>query len=251
MNLLNPENVSDKKYVIDMMNRNSFSTITPEKSIRKFVKKIAKKKVVFSFVLSIVAISLPLTMITTGNVQFVAKADNLNYSDNPSVLGAQSVINSIPLQPLDKKNVVPSFEVGDKRALALKKYLDSKNSPLAIAATDIVAAADKYHIDYTLIPAISGVESGFCKVTTLDVSNPNKETHNCWGWGKRGNSFWEFASWAEGVNKVSKGIYEVYGSNPTPEEMQDIYCTSCIGLNDWKTTVRDYMNDIKSLTNSL
>src|SRR6185436_17585531 len=68
----------------------------------------------------------------------------------------------------------------DAREKVLKEYLASKNSPLDKNAKDFIEAADKYHLDWKLVPAISGVESSFGKAI------PN-DSYNGWGWGYSSN----------------------------------------------------------------
>ncbi|MEI7603546.1 MAG: hypothetical protein WCJ19_00830 [bacterium] len=250
MNLLSNNSSSDRnKYVIDMMRKNKLETITVANNKKNYFKFFTSKKNYFYVIFMILSLAMPVTLFTNGNLQFVVNADKLNVVAEPlsQTSNTEIAVDTIPLTPKERKNVVSSYVIGDKRALALKKFLDSQKSPLAEVSSEIVTNADKYGVDYTLLVSISGIESGFCRVTTMRMDNPDLESHNCWGWGKNGNRFWEFNSWAEGVQRVTRGISEVYGNNPTPEEMQDMYCHSCRGDDRWKSGVRDYMNDIKKI----
>jgi len=49
----------------------------------------------------------------------------------------------------------------DQRASALQSFLQTKHSPLAPYAQQFVNAADKYGLDYRILPAISGIETSF------------------------------------------------------------------------------------------
>ena len=49
----------------------------------------------------------------------------------------------------------------DYRVNLLRAYLESYKSPLADEADTFVIEADKYNIDYRLLPAMAGVESWF------------------------------------------------------------------------------------------
>ena len=88
----------------------------------------------------------------------------------------------------------------DERAVVLKKYLESKNSPLAIYSKDFVLYADKYELDYRLVPAITGVESSFGKRIPMN-------SYNAYGWA---NGKYKFENWEESIEIVSKTLKEKY-----------------------------------------
>lgn len=48
----------------------------------------------------------------------------------------------------------------DPRYLRLKQYLEERGSPAAQWAADFIAAADRYGLDWRLLPAIAVIESG-------------------------------------------------------------------------------------------
>ena len=54
-------------------------------------------------------------------------------------------------------------EIVDARVSAVKDYLSFHKSPLLPCSAEIVKVADKYDIDYRLIPAIAMQESTLCK----------------------------------------------------------------------------------------
>lgn len=84
----------------------------------------------------------------------------------------------------------------DIRVLQLRSYLLKWKSPLSDSAQLIVYAADAYSIPWTLVPAIAGVESGFCRVTP-------KNSYNCWGWK---NGAHHFTSLKEAIITVSQTL---------------------------------------------
>ena len=51
----------------------------------------------------------------------------------------------------------------DYRVVSLKRFFEKYDSPLADYAEKFVKEADKYNLDWRLVPAISGVESTFGK----------------------------------------------------------------------------------------
>src|SRR4051812_48196694 len=78
---------------------------------------------------------------------------------------AQPAHASDKLAGMSASTFIPSKEelISDNRAKALKAFLEKSNSPLADSAETFVASADKYNLDWKLVAAISGLESGFGK----------------------------------------------------------------------------------------
>jgi len=97
----------------------------------------------------------------------------------------------------------------DKRLSALNTFLNNYRSDLAGYSSYLVDTADKYDLPWTLLPAIAGVESGFCRKAP-------KNSYNCWGWN---NGNFHFADYYQAIDTISKGLKEYYfnhGLN-TPE----------------------------------
>lgn len=88
----------------------------------------------------------------------------------------------------------------DYRVVALSSFLEKHNSPLAPYAVYFVEAADKYELDWRLVPAIAGVESTFGKRIPHN-------SYNAYGWA---NGAYSFSSWNESIDVVSKTLRENY-----------------------------------------
>lgn len=93
-----------------------------------------------------------------------------------------------------------TYAVADNRVLQLSAYLQAKGSPLADYAVQFVQAADKYNLDWRLLPAISGNESGFAKVYVGG-------TYNAWGWG---GGYIRLGSWSGAIDTISQSLRENY-----------------------------------------
>ncbi len=93
----------------------------------------------------------------------------------------------------------------DTRTHILRKFLQSYNSPLANHAGTFVTVADKYDLDWRLLPAIAGIESGFGKRIP-------RNSFNAWGWGipTGAQSGIGFDSWDEGIETVGRGLRKGY-----------------------------------------
>jgi hypothetical protein len=104
------------------------------------------------------------------------------------------------------------------RVKTLEKFFEQYKSPLKSESSKFVEIADKYEIDYRLLPSIACLES------TCGKFIPNG-SHNAWGWGIFGGKVTKFKSWAEGIETVGKGLKENYinKGRKTPNQIAPIY----------------------------
>jgi len=111
----------------------------------------------------------------------------------------------------------------EARPLILKKYLEAHNSPLAEHAQFLVDTADKYSLDWRLLPAIAGQESTFCRTIPHN-------SHNCWGWAIHTRYTKKFETWEGAIETVAKGLKEDYIDRGlvTPEQIMTRYCPRSI-----------------------
>lgn len=124
----------------------------------------------------------------------------------------------------------------DKRAKKLGLYLHSRNSPLAAYAPDFIAEADKYQLDWKLLPAISGVES------TFGLYLP-AASHNGWGFGIYNDHVTRFASWQEGIETVAKSLRHDYIDRFGSDNIEAIGYVYA-GDRSWSMKVRHFMSEI-------
>lgn len=127
------------------------------------------------------------------------------------------------------------FKKLDNKAQILSAYLASYNSPLEYSAQDFVDAAEKYELDWKMLPAIAGVESTFGKFIPGG--------YNGWGWGVYGTQAIYFKSWKEGIFTVAKGLRENYFNKGLTEaySINRVYATSPA----WGGNVTYFMNDLE------
>jgi hypothetical protein len=126
----------------------------------------------------------------------------------------------------------------DNRVKILSSYLKQYDSPLAPYASDFVASADKYSLDWKLVAAISGVESTFGKEIPSD-------SYNAWGWGVYGDNVIDFKSWDDGIETVSQGLRERYMDQWGGQDIWQIgalYAASPA----WAGHVQLYLNQIQA-----
>lgn len=103
----------------------------------------------------------------------------------------------------EKSKVQGAATEEDARVILVTRFYERYNSPLENHAEFIVKTADKYQIDYRLIPAISMQESTGCKFIP-------ENSYNCWGYGIYGNKVTRFANYEEAIDTVSRGLKRNY-----------------------------------------
>lgn len=126
----------------------------------------------------------------------------------------------------------PDFQV-DERVIKLEKFLESYNSPLAEYADKFVESANKYGLDWKLVPAITGVESTFGKQIPTN-------SYNAYGWA---NGVFYFGSWEQSIDYVSKALKEKYINRglDTPFKIGPVYAPPS---KTWALKVTHFINEI-------
>lgn len=126
----------------------------------------------------------------------------------------------------------------DARVELVRQFFKRYGSPLEPYATDVVEAADKYNLDFRLIPAIAMQESNVCKKII-----PN--SFNCWGYGIYGTKVTRFKNFQEGIEIVSRGLSRNYTGMglTTPEEIMKKYTPSSNG--SWAFGVNQFMEELE------
>lgn len=129
-----------------------------------------------------------------------------------------------------------------ERVEALENFFDEFKSPLKANAETFVDVADKYNMDYKLLPAISCMESS-CGKKLIEGS------YNPFGWGIYGNNAIYFESYDEAIETVAKGIstnYIAKGLN-TPEKIAPVYTPP--NYVNWRNGVTYFINKIDNFKN--
>lgn len=124
----------------------------------------------------------------------------------------------------------------DYREQILKNFLEKHNSPMVDYANDFIYFADKYDIDWRLVPAIAGVESTFGKRIPTN-------SYNAYGWN---NGRYSFDSWTDSIEVVSKALRENY-YNKGAVSIDRIARRYAPPSNTWNWKVKYFMNEIDRL----
>lgn len=122
----------------------------------------------------------------------------------------------------------------DARIEIVRQVMKRYNSPLAGVADTIVTTADKYKLDYRLIPALALKESGGCRIIP-------ENSYNCWGYGIYSGSSTHFTDYAEGVQIVSKALSTRFRVNGevSPETVMPLYTNGTD--TTWASDIEYYM----------
>lgn len=110
------------------------------------------------------------------------------------LLAAPTSAGAVVAEP--SAQLISNSKAQDVRVETLRKYLASHNSPLAEYAEVFVSCADKYDLDWRLVPAITGVESTFGKRIP-------QNSYNAYGWV---NGEYNFKSWEDSIEIVTRTL---------------------------------------------
>jgi hypothetical protein len=138
------------------------------------------------------------------------------------------------------ENVVEGKVIGDDaRIETIRTFFHKYDSELEPYAQEVVIAADKYGLDFKLIPAIAMQESNLCKKAP-------KQSNNCWGFGIYGKKVTKFDSYADAIDTVTKTLAYEYKAKglETPEEIMKKYTPSNNGA--WADSVTHFMNQLSN-----
>lgn len=136
-------------------------------------------------------------------------------------------------------NTRTALSAKEGRIEVLKEFFARYKSPLLDYAKHIVDTADKYGIDYRLLPAIAMQESTLCKKIPQD-------SYNCWGFGIYGKKVTRFSGYEDAIDKVSKTLARDYHAQglKDPIEIMSKYTPSNSGA--WAENVSYIMDRLSA-----
>jgi len=174
----------------------------------------------------------PIVLVLTLSLLFYVcsiKNNLLTLSKNPQVAYAAL--------PPASGSLKMSLVAQDARVSVVKDFLRRYKSDLLPYAQTIVDAADKYDLDYRLIPAIAMQESNLC-------AKAPKSSYNCWGFAVYGKKVLKFDNYADAINTVTKTLAIQYKGQglETPEQIMTKYTPSNSGA--WAKSVNYFMGEL-------
>ncbi len=123
----------------------------------------------------------------------------------------------------------------DIRIETVRNFFAKHKSPLEPFASNVITDADKYGLDYRLLPAIAMQESNLCQKI---IAN----SYNCWGFGIYGKQVTKFGSYPEAIDTITKTLADNYvaGGLNSAEEIMKKYTPSNLG--GWARSVNYFMD---------
>ena len=143
----------------------------------------------------------------------------------------------IPILPPIESSLIAA----DARPKIIQTFLEKHQCPMEPTenyAKRYVAIADKYNLDFRLIPAISMQESNCCKKIPGG-------SNNCWGYGIYGDQVVVFNSYEAGIETVAETLARNYTSKGLmePDEIMRKYTPQSKG--SWAAGVLHFMYEMK------
>lgn len=180
---------------------------------RAFVKNLGKNMLPFALLMAVLTL-IALVSVHKGNT--IRKVNK-------------------PLIPVASASATPTIVIKeDKRVAILKDFLFQKQSPLASYSAYFVETADTYGLDWTLMPAISGMESNFGKAMPKGANNP---------FGLGGTQLMIFPSISDAIayeGKLLSQRYKLAANNAIGQ----IYCPKNECNRSWATIVTNFSEEI-------
>lgn len=164
------------------------------------------------------------------------------YLSNPKIVQQEN--QSFKLYaaiPSEGSSFEENIDYLDARAKIIENFFKKYKSPMQDLSESFVRVADKYKLDYRLLPSIAMQESNGGKKMIADSFNP-------FGYGIYGKQVLKFASYEEAIERVGKGLREDYidlGLN-SPEEIMPKYTPPSIKLGGpWARGVSTFMEELR------
>jgi len=151
---------------------------------------------------------------------------------------SKSPYNLFTALPAQVGGLANSVAAGDARPFILKNFLEANHSPLTPYAQFLVQTADRYRLDFRLIPAIAMVESTGGKVLPVG-------SHNAWGFA---NGAMRFGSWEQAIEEVAQTLKTDYLDKglTTPELIMPKYAPPSVAKGGpWAKGVNFFFGELE------
>ncbi|MFC1653511.1 hypothetical protein ACFL1M_01550 [Patescibacteria group bacterium] len=140
------------------------------------------------------------------------------------------------------KGINTTIQTGDARPVLIAQFLEKHESPLKpydYWGKTLTEIADKYNLDFRLLPSIAMQESNLCRVIP-------EGTYNCLGLGIHAQGTWGFPSFESNFDKAAEILRENYLDKGyiTPDEIQDKYTPYSNG--SWEFAVNHFMEKLET-----
>ena len=151
---------------------------------------------------------------------------------------------TIEIKAKDTPKSVDTQVKVDPRKEKLYNFFAHYNALVGINIDEFIETADRYNLDYRLLPAIAGSESTFGRYT------PSCADFNPFGWTSTTSPchFWRFKSFSEAIGFVGEKIstnpsYSKYQKTGRIEDLAISYNPG--GTEEWTKKVTGFMREIE------
>lgn len=178
------------------------------------------KKFLLAATFLLIFISISLFFLVATFDMTAASSQNVSTFSNRMVDGTNKIVSPIDsyyAQSQTGAKTMAAVGRSDSRPVIVDNFLSRHKSPMSGMGAVFVREADKYEIDYRLLPAIAFQES------TLGKRIP-RDSHNAFGWAiyTGATSGAKFNDWEHAIEVVAKGLKTKYidqGLNSTESIM--------------------------------
>src|SRR5579859_3446433 len=187
-----------------------------------------------------------LLLFATISVNAVLATQFIENAHNPTFLSAYqgakiATSDNRGAQSSDSDGIQTTLAEGDARIPIVTNFLRRHESPLQPYedwGKKLVAIADKYRIDFRLLPAIAMQESNLCKVIPAG-------TYNCLGFGIDKYETLGFDSYEAMFDRAARTLKQNYIDDglTTPEKIMEKYTPSSDG--SWASSVNQWIAEMK------
>lgn len=151
------------------------------------------------------------------------------------------VANQVDPPRWDNTGVKSAIQTADARVAIVAAFLVRHASPLSPSdyyARVLVETADRYNLDYRLLPAIMMQESNLCK-------NADPALHNCLGFGIHARGALGFDTYEDSFDRAARELKQRYIDIglTTPEKIMTKYTPSSNG--SWAFSVNQWITEME------
>lgn len=161
-----------------------------------------------------------------------------SHQSSGKVLGASITGIAYAALPPAENTIQPQIVEEESKQEIIRQFFAKYKSPLEEYAGDIIAASERYDIDYRLLPAIAMQESNLCRRIIPD-------SYNCWGWGIYGSKVTKFSNYPEAIETITRTLSTKYRDKGlvTASEIAKLYNPR--NTNNWAENVTSFMDQLK------
>lgn len=143
--------------------------------------------------------------------------------------------------PQSTNSISDEINHADGRAKIIENFFSGYKSPLYAYSSSFVEVADKYQLDWRMLPSIAMQESNGGKRVIKNSFNP-------FGYGIYGGLVVKFQSWDEAIERVGRALRDDYLNRglKTPTQIMAKYTPPSLAKDGaWAKGVSSFMEELR------